>query len=393
MTYTFYLAYPTKDITPIMVAVRDKGKRITLSAGVSVNPEDWDKDKNTIRKSDEDYKDKLSILKAFKVRVEKAIAAAEYADLDLEYVRKTIIGGEKKYRASSPTVRSTDALSFFHYWAHNSFGSHTVNRATKLGYRIFEEYVRKVRVSFDAINYSFYIDYLTWLRDVKGYKPNMQGQAIKCLKAAMNEAYKRELHSNRAYATFEKPKEDVDNVYLSLEEIDKLYNLPLFGFQAMVRDLFLVGCYTAMRFSDYSRLTEWDIDGDYITKRQAKTQAVVTIPAHPRVKEIIKRYGGKVPSMDINSLNRTIKVICQLAGLNQRIAITSNRETRYVEKWQMVSSHTARRSAATNMYLAGIPAISIMRVTGHKTEKVFMKYIKISDRENAELIADNPFFK
>ena len=393
MTYTFYLAYPSKDISPIMVAVRDKGKRMTLSTNVSVCPKDWDKDKNTILKTDDDYKDKMSLLKAFKARVEKAIAAAEYADLDLEYVRKTVIGQDKRYRASAPVATATDALSFFHYWAHTSFASHSVNRATRLAYRIFEEYVRKVKVSFESINYSFYIDFLSWLRDVKGYKPNMQGQVIKCLKAAMNEAYKRELHSNRAYANFEKPKEEVDNVYLSSEEIDKLYNLPLFGFQAMVRDLFLVGCYTAMRFSDYSRLTEWDIDGDYITKRQAKTQGLVTIPAHPRVKEILKRYGGKVPSMDINSMNRTIKVICQVAGLNQRVAVTSDRETKYVEKWQLVSSHTARRSAATNMYLAGIPAISIMRVTGHKTEKVFMKYIKISDRENAELIADNPFFK
>lgn len=374
-----------------MVAIRSNGRRITVTTGVSIDPKNWDNERKVVLKTDSDHKDKNSLLKAFDSKLQKTIAAANYAELDIDYVKSQMAVRGKHVPVNR--IINQDALTFYKYWAYNSFGNHTANRATTLSYRIFEEFVKGVKINFDAINYSFYIDYLSWLRDSKKYKPNMQGQVVKCLKAMMNEAYKRQIHNNKSYITFEKPREDVDNIYLSLEEIDKLYNLPLFGFQAMVRDLFLVGCYTAMRFSDYSRLTEWDIDGDYISKRQAKTQTMVTIPAHPRVKEIIKRYGGKVPSMDINSLNRTIKVICQLAGLNQRIAITSNRETRYVEKWQMVSSHTARRSAATNMYLAGIPAISIMRVTGHKTEKVFMKYIKISDRENAELIADNPFFK
>lgn len=391
MKYSFYLAYPNKDISPIMVAIRSNGKRITVTTGISICPANWDAEKKSITKAEPDHKDKNGLLKAFDAKVQKTIAAANYASLDIDYVKAQL--AVRKSSKPAKETRITDALAFYKYWAHNSFGNHTANRATTLSYRIFEEFTQGVRVKFDAINYSFYIDYLQWLKDIKQYKPNMQGQAIKCLKAMMNEAYKRELHDNRAFTTFEKPREDVDNVYLSTEEIDRLYHLPLFGFQAMARDLFLVGCYTAMRFSDYSQLTQWDIQGDYITKRQSKTQNMVTIPAHPRVIEIIHRYGGKVPKMDINSLNRTIKTICQLAGLNKRVAITSNRQTRYVEKWTLVSSHTARRSAATNMYLAGIPTLSIMRVTGHKTEKVFMKYIKISDLENAKLIADNSFFK
>ena len=60
---------------------------------------------------------------------------------------------------------------------------------------------------------------------------------------------------------------------------------------------------------------------------------------------------------------------------------------RSLEKWQLVSTHTARRSFATNMYLMGVPSITIMRITGHKTEKAFMRYIKLDEEQHAKIIA------
>jgi integrase len=64
----------------------------------------------------------------------------------------------------------------------------------------------------------------------------------------------------------------------------------------------------------------------------------------------------------------------------------------YIEKYNLITTHTARRSGATNMFLAGIPAQSIMKITGHTTESSFMKYLRISKDANATLIANNPFF-
>ena len=55
-------------------------------------------------------------------------------------------------------------------------------------------------------------------------------------------------------------------------------------------------------------------------------------------------------------------------------------------------TYTARRSFATNAYLAGLPPISIMKITGHKTESSFMKYIKISEKENAIQLKGHEFF-
>ena len=55
-------------------------------------------------------------------------------------------------------------------------------------------------------------------------------------------------------------------------------------------------------------------------------------------------------------------------------------------KFQKVSAHTARRSFCTNMYLKGVPIITIMAMSGHKTQENFMKYIKADNRKHAELL-------
>jgi len=54
----------------------------------------------------------------------------------------------------------------------------------------------------------------------------------------------------------------------------------------------------------------------------------------------------------------------------------------------MVTTHTARRSFATNMYKMGIPSITIMAITGHRTETAFLKYIKVTPQEHAEKMRD-----
>ena len=82
---------------------------------------------------------------------------------------------------------------------------------------------------------------------------------------------------------------------------------------------------------------------------------------------------------------------CLAAGINAPVVMTSGKYAREepYEKWELVSSHTARRTACTNMFLKGIPTIAIMKISGHKKESTFMKYIKITAEENADYIAEN----
>jgi hypothetical protein len=130
-----------------------------------------------------------------------------------------------------------------------------------------------------------------------------------------------------------------------------------------------------------------------------KTGARVIIPAHPIAREIFERYReGNMPVFgDNGNLNKHIAKLCKAAGFNEQCLVTITKGgvkvTRYYEKWEMISIHSARRLFATNAHLAGIRPIDIMKITGHTTEKAFMEYIRISKMKNATRLADHPFFK
>jgi integrase len=114
------------------------------------------------------------------------------------------------------------------------------------------------------------------------------------------------------------------------------------------------------------------------------------------VQSIIKRNGFEIPKVSYSTFNLTLKEVVKAAGIDCNVTYVRTKggksETITEPKWKLVGSHTARRSFATNAYLSGVPTISIMKMTGHKTESSFMKYIKISLTENARILQSHSFF-
>ena len=252
-------------------------------------------------------------------------------------------------------------------------------------YRLFVEFLGSSNPTFDEITMQLSEQYIEWMAN-RGLNPNTRGGHMKRIKAAMREAYDQGLHTNTAFTKFRKETEKVENIYLSSEEIRSIEELSLIGAKAKARDLFVIGCYTALRYSDIVQLSMKDIDSDGIIHlKQEKTEGEVAIPCAPAVLAALERNGGEASSMALPLYNRLLKEICREAGIRSVIGIKRHgeKEKQYFEKWELVSSHTARRSAATNMYKSGIPAISIMKITGHTSEKIFLDYIKISKDENA----------
>ncbi len=157
--------------------------------------------------------------------------------------------------------------------------------------------------------------------------------------------------------------------------------------------------YTGLRFSDLIQVRKENIinDGKQIKVRTEKTGEIVIVPIHKFVKEIISKYDGSLPAAISNQkMNDFLKEISKLAELftNVKTAITRGGKTQYEinQKFELVSTHTARRSFATNAFLKDVPSLSIMKLTGHRTEKSFMKYIRISQEENANKLLSHPFF-
>lgn len=198
--------------------------------------------------------------------------------------------------------------------------------------------------------------------------------------------------------------EPTNAVFLSMNEITRIYYYKFVGqdkrkAKERIRDLFIVGCLTALRYSDYSTLTKNNFQGDYIVKRTKKTNVDVKVPAHDYVREIFAKYSGFIPSkLCIQYFNKYLKVIMKEIGLNDPVTYSFTKGGDLItvtrEKWELISSHTARRSAATNMYLTGrMKTLEIMRLTGHRTEQNFFQYIRLTSDDTARSISGDLFFR
>jgi integrase len=116
----------------------------------------------------------------------------------------------------------------------------------------------------------------------------------------------------------------------------------------------------------------------------------VIIPCNPVIFQIFEKYqhnSNMLPRTISNQkFNEYIKEVCKLAELNEVGRLSSKPKNKL---WQLVSSHTARRSFATNFYLQGFPTIDLMRITGHKTERSFLKYIRVTKLDTAKRLSEH----
>lgn len=153
-----------------------------------------------------------------------------------------------------------------------------------------------------------------------------------------------------------------------------------------------MGAYTGQRVSDWRKLNENNIvvyDSVSCFKlRQAKTNNEVIIPIHPIIQTILDKRKGKAPKfVNDQDINLKLKKIAEKAKIKDEISEKEN-----VPKYDLVCTHTARRSFCTNAYKNGMDTLAIMQLSGHKTEKSFLTYIKIGKEEFASRIAKHKFF-
>ena len=259
---------------------------------------------------------------------------------------------------------------------------------------------KRRKLNFEDITYEFYLDFTQYLSVEHNFATNTVGKHIKTLKTFLNEATERGINTSFDFKSkrFRVARESVDSIYLSVDELDILLKLDLSRNTRLerVRDLFLVGCFTGLRFSDFNNLAKecfiLDNGEEYIEIETQKTRRKVVIPVFDQLKQIRKRYADLTdnqlpPSMSNQKMNQYLKEIGQLAGFTDleqtRITKKGKEIIQNVPKYTLISTHTARRSFATNMYLLGVPSYTIMAITSHTTEKSFLQYIKVTPKEHA----------
>lgn len=390
-TYTFVFK-DAKATSLLYLVLRENGKREKISLQLKEDPATFDKEKYCFTKANPYHKALNARLNFIKSKLDLLVREAEVTNETLLEFRAKVIEAIN-VSAKEKTDKNPQSLflPFFFKWATEENTKSKYNRFKKYTYNILVEYFGKKQPTFDDITYSFCEDFIEWM-SAKDLCANTRGSHVKFVKAAMNEAFKNKLHTNEDFRTFRKEMEQVDAVYLTNEEVTKIAELPLCGSYKMARDLFILGCHTGMRFSDYSRLSMADISDGVIHFITQKCKTPVDIPAHPRVLKILESYGGTAPKMTPQKFNLYVKDVCKEAGIKESVLVRKSGKHIRCEKWELVSSHTARRTGLTNMYKAGIPTYRCMMISGHKTEQVFLTYLRITQEENAQYLKDNPFF-
>lgn len=270
---------------------------------------------------------------------------------------------------------------------------------------LIEAYQKSTRrtLMFKDINQDFYDGLRRWLfsqthgKDNQPYSNNYFGRIIKVVKAVFNDARYNGVHKLEPLRNFKADDYVADTVYLSPDELDAIMAVELTDpTEILARAKFIIGANTGLRISDFNRLNEINVRGKYLSITTKKTGQKIIAPINSRARELIDSVDVFSPLSD-QFINRCIKDIARVAGIAEPVEIVKYIAGRRVhnihEKWELISSHTARRSFATNAYKAGVPTLAIMKITGHTTEKSFLRYIKISKEENAELMSEHPFFK
>lgn len=261
----------------------------------------------------------------------------------------------------------------------------------------------KREILIEEINEEFKHNYVNYCND-QHYSQNTQQRELVLIKTICFHARHLGLKTHYQLEGLKLNRQTVAHIYLDFEELEKIKNLTLpHDYLENARDWLLISCFTGQRVSDFMRFTPEMIrtenERELIEFKQKKTKKLMTIPLLKQVKDVINKRKGQFPRpISEQRYNEYIKTVCELSGINAQvegkkrtcIAPEGVKPTRNdyrdiigtFEKWELVTSHIGRRSFATNFY-GKVPTTYLINITGHSTEKMFLNYIKKSNKDLA----------
>ena len=274
--------------------------------------------------------------------------------------------------------------------------------------RQFECTVMPAMIS--SVFWNYFVSYLA----DHGLKYSTISNLRACLMSVLNWSSKYGVKLNPSYAEVDIPRYTTSKISLTPDEISHIYHFKLiqeetYNFRQKkvtklrknkietlerVRDMFVLGCNLGQRYSDLVRIAPENFKNGSFSITQQKTGNKAFVPINilsidPKITfAILEKYGYHAPYIgDINNYNTYLHQLLHHIGegfldeifIDNKINGVIIRETKH--KYQLISSHTARRSFATINTLRNIPRNKILRATGHSSEKAFVRYI-CYDEEN-----------
>lgn len=415
--FNFNLRNPGKlSISPIYLIIRYQNNKLVYPTGERIPSEFWNKTAQRA-KITRSYPEGAYLNERLDHISREAMTTFRKFGLDNDHRTPSISELRKQLDLALKEKRILSGLGLFDFIEQfikesklrvNTSTGKPISRARIQIYKhtffLLQEYVkaRRKTIDFVDVDLDFYYDFVEFLKESRDLSNNTISKHISTIKAFLNDATERGINKSVAYRSrkFQISGEYIEKIYLTEDELSEVAKLDLSDNPRLdrVRDLFLVGCWTGLRFSDLEKLSDRSIDGEYFVIRTQKTDEEVVIPIYPTVKGILKKYENSeriLPNIISNAkMNQYLKeLMAMVPMINREIdqKVTKNGVTSIEKKTkaQLVTVHTARRSFATNLYLSRFPTISIMKITGHRTESSFLEYIKVTPKENAELLKEH----
>lgn len=299
----------------------------------------------------------------------------EVEDVELEYIKKgvdvTLPLLKEAVRAHlSPSAKLTD------------FGQEVVtnserNVLTKQNYKTLFNNLERFRsgVLITDIDYQFVVTYDRWLK-ASGIAHNTRISRLRLLRAVLNEAKNRDIISTNPFDRYRIQQMVSKKGYLTRDQVCELERMKLKGYEDLVRDAFLVGCYTGLRFSDITALRQNHIKDGWLTIAMQKTKFTVEIPVatlfEGKMMRLVEKYGGNVGRLTKRlganaSVNRTLRTLLDTIGTDQKITF-----------------HSSRHTFATLLGQMGVDLATVSKLLGHQKLQTTQIYREV-DRRSIEI--------
>ena len=403
---SFYLRSKKTDPTALMGRLYYNGKEFIFATGYSVSPKNWNQKAQRVTARERAADDINTVLQQKAAEVLKA-----HDDLKREGVLTNI---EIKKRLNGNT--ETKANSLYTHIQKCISARANLNKIDRNGY---DRTLSKYRVTFDRlkefvkekyrreidfsdIDLDFYNDYTGWLRAIP-LAENTVGKDVQTLKRFLNTATIQGINTKFIYKSgdFKTPKKVKKHIYLNEEEVNHLFSMDLKGYLEKARDIFIIGCRTGLRVSDYGKCVSDVVEsgGLICIDETDKTGEPVYIPIHWQVQSILDKYNGLPPLISDQKLNTYLKELCKKAGFKQIVKDTREGKQKpegageHCEKWELATTHTARRSCATNLYLAGFDLYFIQGLLGHTKIEQTVRYLGVTRKLTAQNMTGHKYFK
>ena len=385
---------------------KEEGRKFVYSTGENINPTDWDFEnkqpknlngrtskaenlRTTNRQLDRYSTFFSDTINSFKLSNREIIISDIKECFDVEFKRTKSISSkffevydiflEEKRNDYTESSNAPTTIKRYEY-----------NKKLILG---FEE-DRKKKIHFNQINKSFYNQFTKYCVSNKKQSANTLRRNVGLFKTFLYWALENGHTYKTDFQKFKAPSaQQTDEIALTLNQVQEVFNFDLSKNERLekVRDLFVFGCATGMRYSNYSKVEKKDIENDLIKVRDKKnSNKVLEVPLNEFSRFILKKYNYELPKLSNQKFNDYVKEVFEKIGYHENIKKTIKIGNDFIEEispmYDRISSHTARRSFITIMKNKKIPDKIIMSYTGHQSLEIFNKYYKPNNEERKDFM-------